>query len=162
MTRSNENLKAQDTETLTASYITKVEKWCRLNERSRPAEHVDPRPYLAELRARGQDVVKSLLPLLQHPDPPVRVRVAIDLIESDVALAEARTVLWEMARGYGGASINASFYLLEHDREYQIKHRVPIPSPTDDPMPEGASRLWDQANPKLDSARLGKRPMEEN
>lgn len=162
MTRSSENLSTQEIETLVASYTAKVEEWCKLNERSRPAEHVDPRPYLAELRERGQDALQRLRPLLQHPDPPVRVRVAIDLIESDVALAEARTVLWKTARGYGGASINASFYLLTHDREYQIKHRVPIPSPDDDPTPDGAPRLWDQANPKLDSARLGRSPLDEN
>lgn len=162
MTRSNENLKAQKIETLAASYTAKVEEWCKLNERSRPTKHVDPRPYLEELRRRGQDTIQCLLPLLQHPDSAVRVRAAIDLIESDVALAEARTTLWKTARGHGGASINASFYLLEHDREYQIKHRVPMPSPDDDPTPDGAPRLWDQANPKLDSARLGRGPLDEN
>ncbi len=162
MTRSSKNLSAQEIETLAAAYTAKTEEWCRLNERLRPAEHADPRPYLAELRRRGQEAVGRLLPLLQHPDPPVRIRVAIDLIESDVAIAEARTVLWKAARDHGGASISASLYLLAHDREYQIKHNVSRPSATDDPTPDGAPRLWDQANPKLDSGRLGRGPVDEN
>lgn len=161
MTR-NENLESLELDELVESYKKFVEEW---EKRSYSTKALpvgsSSRPYLDEIKRRGEGSNPRVLKLLEHPNLAVCVAVAIDLLEADVEPRLAREVLWEIARLHETAGIQAFFYLATADREWQTKHNVPI-SDANDPAPEAGPRIGGQAKWNLDSHRLRKRPQDKH
>ncbi|MBM3546223.1 MAG: hypothetical protein FJX54_04680 [Alphaproteobacteria bacterium] len=123
--------------------------------------HLSSRPYLDEIKRRGEGSNPQLMQFLEHPNLSVCVAVAIDFLEADVEPRLARAALWEIACLRETAGMTAFFYLASTDREWQEKHKVPI-SDSDDPTPDSERRIGGQAKWSLDLQRLGKRPQDKH
>ncbi len=156
------NIESLELGELVESYKKFVEEWEKRSYRTKPLPvGSSSRPYLDEIKRRGEGSNPRVVQLLKHPNLAVCVAVAIDLLEADIEPRLARVVLWEIARLHETAGIQASFYLAMTDREWQTKHNVPI-SDADDPAPEAGPRIGGQAKWYLDSQRLRKRPQDKH
>lgn len=162
MTNPSGILHSLELDELVQTYKKLVEKWAKLRYSTKPLPRgLDSRPYLDEIKRRGEGSNPRVLQLLDHPDLVVSADIAMAFMEAEIEQKLARAVLWEVARIHGTAGINASMYLAMTDREWQIKNKVPSAG-LDDPTPEDGPRIGGQAKWSLDSQRLGKRPQDKN